>query len=252
MGGRFARSQMAGLQTSGLGRQPRLRFVRCNPQLLELIHQEQQIPEEQLRTSSRKNVGPDGEKVTLQMAGLVTSCHWRHIPVAGKETYQHLRLQQLIFMCRCPGAGHLSHQFYLYFQITKNLQTKPHKDKKNSAFSLIFTLGEHTGGVAIFRRAVAALSPPRRVSGGDGGRDAEEAITSELEELARKAARAEKVPDEAGRHEPKANEKLTQRSARRMQKASKSSPRHRCIQWLVRKQRLQTGSPSCGSWKGLP
>ena len=56
-----------------------------------------EIPD-QLHTSSRKNVRPDGEKVTLQTAlGLVTSGHWRHIPMAGKETYQHLQLQQLIF-----------------------------------------------------------------------------------------------------------------------------------------------------------
>ena len=36
--------------------------------------------------------------MTLQTAlGLVTSGHWRHIPMAGKETSQHLQLQQLIF-----------------------------------------------------------------------------------------------------------------------------------------------------------
>ena len=141
MGARFARSQMALLSgataATALGSlQPRTSSAK----LLELIHKElQQIPEDQLRTSSRKNVRPDGEKVTLQMAlGLVTSGHWRHIPMAGKETYQHLRLQQLIFayvQVRAREQGiDLTGFTYTSIQITKNLRTKRHKDKKNTGF----------------------------------------------------------------------------------------------------------------------
>lgn len=140
MGARFARSQMAllsGATATALGS---LQPPTSSAKLLELIHKElQQIPEDQLRTSSRKNVRPDGEKVTLQMAlGLVISGHWRHIPMAGKETYQHFPLQQLIFayvQVRAREQGiDLTDFTYTSIQITKNLRTKRHKDKKNSGF----------------------------------------------------------------------------------------------------------------------
>eukprot|EP00435_Cladocopium_sp_Y103_P045744 s1054_g13.t1 len=256
MGGRFARRQMAHLSgattATALGSSP-----TSSTKLLELIHQElQQIPEEQLRTSSRKNVRPDGEKVTMQMAlGLVTSGHWRHIPMAGKKTYQHLRLQQLIFayvQVRAREQGiSLTGFTFSSIQITKNLQTKRHKDKKNNGLSLIFTLGDHTGGelyiedeqgseqVHVVRNQLVKFDGSRHWHGTKefrGTRYAvvlysmgtasyeetpaltrafltelgyqlpavafKEVITPELEELARKAARGEKVPDEAGRHEP--------------------------------------------------
>lgn len=258
MGARFARSQMALLSgataATALGS---LQPPTSSAKLLELIHKElQQIPEDQLRTSSRKNVRPDGEKVTLQMAlGLVTSGHWRHIPMAGKETYQHLRLQQLIFayvQVRAREQGiDLTGFTYTSIQITKNLRTKRHKDKKNSGFSLIFTLGDHTGGelfiedeqgseeIHVVRNQLVKFDGSRHWHGTKefrGTRYAvvlysmgtasyeetpalmrafltelgyqlpaatfKEVIAPELEELARKAARGEKVPDEAGRHQP--------------------------------------------------
>lgn len=260
MGGRFARSQMArfsglsGATATALGS---LQPPTSSTKLLELILEElQQIPEDQLRTSSRPNVRPDGVKVTLQMAlGLVTSGRWRKIPMASKKTYQHLRLQQLIFayvQMRAREQGiDLTGFTYTSIQITKNLRTKRHKDKKNSGFSLIFTLGDHTGGelfiedekgseqVHVVRNQLVKFDGSRHWHGTKefrGTRYAvvlysmgtasyeetpaltrafltelgyqlraaafKEDITPELEELARKAARGEEVPDEAGRHEP--------------------------------------------------
>ena len=109
MGGRFARSQMASLGQQQKQRWDALGSLQppaSSAQLLELIHKElQQIPEDQLRTSSRKNVRPDGEKVTLQMAlGLVTSAHWHQRPARRRIStcgYSSLSLR----MCRCvPGS----------------------------------------------------------------------------------------------------------------------------------------------------
>ena len=260
LGARLARNQMASLS----GEQAPFDLNELNElksgtgsDLLQRIHQEmQQIPEDQLRTNSRKNVRPEGQTVTLQMSlGLVISGTWRGIPMPSRFTYQHVRLQQLIFVyveIRAREQGiDLTGFTFTSIQITQNLQTKRHKDKNNAGLSLIFTLGDHSGGelcvedenaaekihkvrnnlvmfdgsrqwhrtkefsgtryaVVLYSMGTASYAQTpaltRAFLTGLGYRlptaEFKDEITSEIQELAKKASRGEKVPDEPGRHVP--------------------------------------------------
>lgn len=113
---------------------------KSSSDLSKLICEElDQIPEQDLRTSSRKNVRPDGQSTALQRSlGLMISGTFHGIPMPAKETYQSLQLQQLIFAYVERRAREqdldLTRFTFTSIQINKNLRTKLHTDKNNHGF----------------------------------------------------------------------------------------------------------------------
>eukprot|EP00438_Fugacium_kawagutii_P027195 Skav213543 [mRNA] locus=scaffold4151:181102:181782:- [translate_table: standard] len=89
LGGRFARYQMHCLSGTQAPLDSSDRTKKSSSELLKLLLLElEAIPEEQLKTTSRKNVRPEGESTTLQIPlGLVVSGTWKGIPMAANKTY---------------------------------------------------------------------------------------------------------------------------------------------------------------------
>ena len=106
------------------------------------------IPSSELLMRSRKNVLPMGQKKSEQIClGLVCSANWRGIPMPSRGTYQFRWLTMLILeYAKRMAAAKGIHLQATSIQITKNLQSKPHKDKNNRGPSCIFGLGDWTGG----------------------------------------------------------------------------------------------------------
>mmetsp|Transcript_55761 Transcript_55761/g.130112 ORF Transcript_55761/g.130112 Transcript_55761/m.130112 type:complete len:482 (-) Transcript_55761:118-1563(-) len=152
LGDRFTRSEMAA-RPLGAAPQPLGDLEgRSAAELLDLILKElDRIPEASLRSTSRKNVRPEGQNSTLQMLlGLMISARFHGIPQWARWTGEYMQLQRLIFAYVKVRAKELDMDLddftWSSVQITKNLKTKRHKDKNNRGISLMFTVGDHRDG----------------------------------------------------------------------------------------------------------
>ena len=152
LGDRFTRSEMAA-QPLGAAPQPLgdLEGRSASELLGSILKELDAIPEDRLRSSSRKNVRPEGQNSSMQMLlGLMISAQFQGIPQWAKWTGQYMQLQRLIFAYVKVRAKELDMDLRLFpwssVQITKNLQTRRHKDKNNRGMSLIFTVGDHSAG----------------------------------------------------------------------------------------------------------
>eukprot|EP00746_Dinoflagellata_sp_MGD_P123074 gnl/MRDRNA2_/MRDRNA2_57801_c0_seq1.p1 gnl/MRDRNA2_/MRDRNA2_57801_c0~~gnl/MRDRNA2_/MRDRNA2_57801_c0_seq1.p1 ORF type:complete len:765 (-),score=93.12 gnl/MRDRNA2_/MRDRNA2_57801_c0_seq1:71-2365(-) len=104
------------------------------------------IPDSDWKCSSRAYV--TDEKVTQQFTlGLLASCNqFANIPLPTKATFRYPGFCALLLRyikSRCSEAEKLSINC---IQVTKNLLTKPHKDKNNRGDSIGVTFGNFTGG----------------------------------------------------------------------------------------------------------
>ena len=146
LGKRFARFQMAKLSSSFCEHDasdfdPNISTEELGKGILADL---ERIPDKEWVNHGRENVRPAGKASSLQMTlGLVTMCHWRGIPMPTRKTYQFRNLVQKIF----KYAEHLGFDLgATTIQLTKDFQSKLHKDKNNKGPSGIFGLGDWVGG----------------------------------------------------------------------------------------------------------
>ena len=104
------------------------------------------IPDSEWQSTSRKNVRPSGDTTSKQKSlGLVSHPQSRWIPVPTTDTYRYRGLTQMILeYARRVTPGEKFDATSI--QLTKNLKSKPHRDKNNRGPSLIFGLGDWKGG----------------------------------------------------------------------------------------------------------
>ena len=107
----------------------------------------ERIPDKEWGNKSRKNVRPNGEAKCLQKTlGLVVGAHWRGIPMPTTDTFKFRKLtRNILHYARKLGVGEATS-----IQVTKNLCSKPHRDKNNKGPSWIFGLGDWTEGGETF------------------------------------------------------------------------------------------------------
>eukprot|EP00930_Biecheleria_cincta_P096760 TRINITY_DN88555_c0_g1_i1.p1 TRINITY_DN88555_c0_g1~~TRINITY_DN88555_c0_g1_i1.p1 ORF type:complete len:1066 (-),score=192.38 TRINITY_DN88555_c0_g1_i1:153-3350(-) len=108
------------------------------------------IPDEIWRNKSRPNVRPSNQSTSLQISlGLITSASWRKIPMPSSQTWHFLNLTRLINMLLARLAKEQGLEVPLEgstMQLTKNLESKLHRDKNNLGASFITGVGDWTGG----------------------------------------------------------------------------------------------------------
>ncbi|CAJ1353521.1 unnamed protein product [Effrenium voratum] len=107
------------------------------------------IPDQVWKTPSRRNVLRAGEAFSFQMPlGLVTSAAFFKTPQIGLKTWQFIGLTKLILLYLKKLAARQGVELPpgTTLQVTKNLQTKEHKDKNNGGPSAITGFGDWKGG----------------------------------------------------------------------------------------------------------
>ena len=147
LGGRFARHQMATLsgKISEQDSKVCLLTVRTEELAKAILKVLEAIPDKEWQSTSRPNVRPSGEKISLQKTlGLVSHAHFKGIPMLTMDTYRYPGLTQMIleYARRLSGGKFEATSI----QLTKDLKSRPHKDRNNRGPSLIFGLGDWTGG----------------------------------------------------------------------------------------------------------
>jgi hypothetical protein len=110
----------------------------------------QQIPDSLWKNQSRANVRPQGQTFSHQISlGLVTSAAWRRLPMPSSLTWRLMNLTKLINLYLRRLAKDQGMDVPLVgttIQLTKNLQSRLHKDKNNRGTSYITGLGSWSGG----------------------------------------------------------------------------------------------------------
>ena len=147
LGRRFARHQMATLSTMISEHDSKACLLTTSTEELAkaILKVLEAITDKEWQSTSRANVRPSGERTSLQKTlGLVTHAHFRGIPMPTTDTYRYRRLTQMIleYARRVTGENFEATSI----QLTKDLKSKPHKDANNRGPSLIFGLGDWTGG----------------------------------------------------------------------------------------------------------
>ena len=146
LGKRFARSQMA-LFSAKICDYDSVSFspkVSAEELEREILADLEKIPDKEWESSSRQNVRPTGKRTSLQKTfGLVSSAHWRGIPMPSMDTYGYRKLIMKILQYFKLLGFDLD---ATTMQITKDLRSKLHRDKNNRGPSGIRGFGNYTGG----------------------------------------------------------------------------------------------------------
>ena len=138
LGRRFARFQLAEMSTQSSEFDSALfpsgpSGMSMEEEGVQLLADLEKLTDREWETTSRENVRPSGEAKCLQKTlGLCVGAHWRGIPMPTTDTFKFRRLtRNIVQYARKLGVGE-----FTSIQLTKNLCTKPHRDKKQQRAKL--------------------------------------------------------------------------------------------------------------------
>lgn len=131
LGRRFARFQLVEMSKRSASEFDPALFpsgMSMDEEGVQLLADLEKLTAREWECPSRENVRPSGEAKCLQKTlGLFVGPHWRGIPMPTTETFKFRRLtRNIVQYARKLGVGE-----FTSIQLTKNLCTKPHRDKNN-------------------------------------------------------------------------------------------------------------------------